>query len=390
MRARQLFLFSLTAFVLVHLCYGLNRLSLGIDFTDEGAYLSWPLRMLFGEAPFVSELATLLRPLASYLFVLFKLHPATTLYEFRLLGWCVHLLAFLILAIYLFRLSGAPLQSPLIASVPFFVCHIFGLASPSYNSLSSDFLLIALSLRGLAAIAGTKWKVRMNIASGLALFICTLAHPGLGVVGAVILARELLKQKLAQNLIHRRMSPSNIGVLVFTTCWLAFFLYLAATGAVAVWLERTILFQSLAVNPMLIDQLRTWARLAGYPFLHSRIALVFSVAALVCIGAWLRLSRRGDDQGTARAATILGFLLVAALVCTFSYEPDQLPVMFAQISFVLVATSLARSDRENRFLVLMSALGAVLYATATFYFSSLRCDHGPREFSRYLSRSPPG
>ena len=77
-----------------------------------------------------------------------------TLYEFRLAGWCLHLLAFGVLSGYLFRLSAAAGQSLLIASIPFFACTIYGNTSPSYNTLSCDCLLLALSLRGLSALVG--------------------------------------------------------------------------------------------------------------------------------------------------------------------------------------------------------------------------------------------
>src|SRR5688500_8162955 len=86
MRSSKLFVISLTTFVVVLLCYGLKRFTLGIDFTDEGAHIAWPMRILFGEKLFASEPALLLRPLIAYVSVLFKIHPAITLYEFRMVG----------------------------------------------------------------------------------------------------------------------------------------------------------------------------------------------------------------------------------------------------------------------------------------------------------------
>src|SRR5688572_11542694 len=134
MRFTKSFVVFLGASLLLYSCYGLHRFTLGVDFTDEGVFVSLPMRILFGEKLFASELLTLLRPVSNFLFILYKLDPGITLYEVRLLGWSVHLVAVAILSVYVFRLSGAPFQSLLIASVPLFACHVFGLAPPSYNS----------------------------------------------------------------------------------------------------------------------------------------------------------------------------------------------------------------------------------------------------------------
>jgi hypothetical protein len=379
MRSRKLFWACLTAFVLLHLCYGLKRLTLGIDFTDEGAYVSWPMRMLFGEKSFTSELAALLRPLVAYLYLAFKLHPAMTLYEFRLLGWSLHLLAFAVLSIYLFRLSDAPLQSPLLASVPFFICNIFGLASPSYNSLSSDFLLLALSLRGLAFLEGVGWKTTLNLCSGLALYLATMAHAALGLVAAVLLLRELLSHDLAQNLRRRRLTASNLGVLVFVACWLAFFLHLASSGAAASWIQRTGQFRSFSVAVEHTRAARVYLLLATYPFSYSRFALLLTGAALTAIGALVVFLRQGDERNSGRALWSLAFLLIVSLIFSFSYESGFLHICFAQACLIMIgllalrlAPSVPPVDPETRFLVLLSGLGAVCYTAFTFYFSPSR------------------
>lgn len=364
---------------LLYLCYGLKRLTLGIDFTDEGAYLSWPLRMLFGEKPFAAELGTLLRPFQAYLYLVFKIHPAMTLYEFRLLGWLLHLLSFCLLSTYLFHLSRKPLESPLVASVPFFVCHIFGLAPPSYNISSSDFLLIALSLRGLAAANGSRWPTALNIAGGFALFLGTLAHPVLGLVGAAILLYELIGCDLVQNLFHRRLTPSNMGALVFVACWLAFAGYLVAIGAHAVWFQRMSLFQSLAVQSHKVSPVLFYLQLFGYPFAFSRFALLFTLAAFTGGGVLLHASRTRNERRAATAAALLALLLIVSLIYNFSYDPGHLPICLAQAALILLGlhclgctASLLPIATTTRFSLLLSGLAAVAYATVTFYFSPFR------------------
>jgi hypothetical protein len=379
MRARRLFVVSLAALAVLHLCYGLKRLTLGLDFTDEGAYLAWPLRMLFGEKPFAGDVTTLLRPLSAYLSAVFEIYPGITLYEFRLLGWSLHLVSFCVLSAYLFRISRAALLSPLVASVPFYACHILGLATPSYNSISSDFLLMALALRGLAEDGTARRQVWLNVASGFALFVATLAHPGLGLVGAVIVLREFVWGGLAQNAFRRRLSPSNLGAVVFVAGWLAFIGYLAATGALEIWLHRVALFQSFSVRSIRTSPVRFYLLLLGYPFLIGRLAQIFSVAAFVA-GCVLLFSRRPNHRPRASAAAAaLALFALVSLICVFSYNPGHLPIAFAQAAVFLLGVHclgltgpLLPPNPSARFLLFLSLLGALTYATVSYYFSPFR------------------
>ena len=373
-RTRRLFLLSLAAIGILLLCYGLKRLTLGIDFTDEGAHLAWPLHMLFGDQSFASERDTMFRPLSAYIYVVFKLHPSITLYEFRLLGWAIHLLSFGVLSTYLFRLTRAPLQSPLVASIPFFVCNIFGLASPSYYSLSSDFLLLALCLRGLGSAGETRGAALLQIAGGLALFMATLAHAGLGLVAAVIVLYEIFGCGLIQNLWRRRLAPSNLSVLTFVVCWVAFVAYLAWIGAAAVWYQHVALFRSVNVPSVRTNPLRFYRRLLDVPFVFSQFNLIvtwMSVAAAALL-AFVARSR-------AVVAAALALLLLVSFIFGFSYDPQDLPLTLAQAALILVVVHglgltapLLPADVRVRFLLFISGLSAVTYATLTYFFSPFR------------------
>lgn len=379
MRPRQIFLASLAVSALLAVVYGWNRFALGVDFTDEGAYLAWPLRTLFGERPFTSELMTLLRPSEVYFTLPFQLHPAITLFEFRLLGWLGHVAAFGVLAAYLFRLSGAPLQSVLVASVPLFVCHIFGLAPPSYNTLSSDFLVIALSLRGLSASDETRRPFALEFGAGLALVIATIAHPALGLVAAVMIVYEVLARNLAPNLWRRTLSPSNFGVLVFVGCWLVLGIYFLASGAAGHWLQRLSLVHSAIGNSVQNDPVRFYLALGSYPFRYSSAALVASALIVPVAAAAIVFARRGQGELAARCATALALLLVASMIVTSAYEPDFLPISLVRAALVVVIVHALRPraaaravDAGTTSLLWFSVLAAVLYATFTFYFSAQR------------------
>ena len=379
MQSKKLFWVSLAAFVVLYLCYGLHRFTLGVDFTDEGAYLAWPLRTLFGERPFSSELLTLLRPIEICLALPFKLHPAMTLYEFRMAGWCMHLVAFAVLSVYLFRLGGGPLQSPLIASIPFFACNLFGIATPSYNTVSSDFLLIALSLRGLSTLHGPGGKMPWEIGGGLALFIATVAHPALGLVASVLLAVECLRNGLVRNLVARRLTPSNAGLVVFVACWLGLFFAAIWSGALADWLQRMALVRSFPADAPHDPLWHIFTRLLGYPFLFSPLAVVFSLVAIVAAAALHFFSATGRGERAGLAANLLAFLVVFSLIGTFSYGPHYLPVVFVLVCLILIGTlclgraaCLSWVPGSSRFLLAMAGLSAVLYAGFTYYFTPYR------------------
>lgn len=379
MPPRHRFLIALATFLLLYGWYGVNRFSLGVDFTDEGAHLAWPMRLIFGERLFASEPALLLRPIIGGVSFLFQAHPSITLFEFRLIGWGIHLASFAGLAVFLFRLSGAPVQSLLAASIPLFVCNILGLVSPSYYTLSSDFLLMALSLHGLGLSATTGRQAWWHAAGGGALFIATLAHPALGVVAAIFLIRELALKQLATNLWRRKPSPTNIGALVFVAGWACFLLYILGTGAHREWIERVTLFRSFTVSPINRDPVHLLAGLITYPFRYSPIGVLSVVAALGCATAVYVARRAQRIEQAGRASVILALVLLASLIFTFSYDPDNLPVCFAMVALLVLGllylgtlVSAVSVESDLRFLLLLSGIGSVLCAASTYYFSPFR------------------
>lgn len=379
MNSTRRFAVTLAGFFVLYWVYGLQRLSLGVDFTDEGVYLAWPLRTLFGEAPFAGDPLLALRPLFNHLSLIRRLHPEISVYEFRMLGWLVHLGAFGALSTCLFQLSGTALQSILIASVPLFVCHIFGLAAPSYNSFACDFLLIGLSLIALSGHEAARHPRILQVAAGLALFVATLAHPGLGLVAAVIGLNEIVRHNLVQNLFRLRPAVSNTGFLTFSTCWTFYFLQLLATGAAGVWLERSVLYRSARVSSFEGDTGRFFLDLLTYPFTYDLPAVAFSIAALAAIVSLWLLARTGKTTAAGNIAAALALLLIVALIRTFSLNPDQLPVAFAMVALVVIIAHLgAPSDLALaagpplRLLLAGTTLGALIFAIVTFYFSPLR------------------
>ncbi len=374
MQNKTVFRLALAGSLILLAAYGWMRFRLGIDLTDEGAHLAWPLRIHLGEAPHAAELLTLVRPIEVHLALLYDLRPGLTLLEFRLAGWAVHLAAFATLATFLFRLGAPPLRSLLTAAVPLFVGHIFGLATPSYNTLSSDGLTIALGLLGLVALDPAP-GYRRAIGAGIALFVATLAHPGLGLVALLLIGDQVWRGGLAANLGRRTLTPLNAACAVFVACWVAYGGYFWAAGHLARWLGRLAFARSAVTAgeslPLFL------AHLLAFPFTFNPLAAILAGAVVAASLAARLLAGRLGAGGHARHAA--AFAAVAALVVTFSLDTENLPLGFAMVALVMAAVhgwSPFAFDgpgrREVHLLLLASVVAALAYAALTNFFTYAR------------------
>lgn len=378
MRSRTVFLTVLAIQLGLFAAYGIHRTSLGVDFTDEGAYLAWPMRLALGETPFTSELMTLIRPFEVYLAPLFQLHPGITLYEFRLLGWTLHLAACGVFAGWLFRLGAGPLLAPLVAASPFFICHIFGLAPPSYNGVSGDSFLIALALLGHCRLDGENSSRATGVGAGLALFLATFAHPGLGAVAALLLGWELWRHGLVGNTRHRRPTATNLALLVFLGGWVAFAAYFAASGAMATWLGRLALSRSFAATS-LNDPATFFTQLAAFPFKYTPQAVGFTALAVLVLAFTVMAARHRDGRfrEAAGGACVVG--CAALPLATWWTHPAYLNPALAQSTLLLGAGWLAgrwatadQNEREVAGLALVAVLASLVYGTLTYNFGPHR------------------
>jgi hypothetical protein len=380
MRANRTFWASVVAFTVLLVAYGLKRFTLGVDFSDEGAYVAWPLRVALGEPPFAEELLTLLRPVEVFLSAIFRIHPDITLYQLRIAGWSLHLLSFIALSLAVFRSTNAPILSPLIACIPLFVSHIFGLAPPAYNSLSSDFLLLTFSLKALAASAQDRGRWRCEVTSGITLFLAVVAHPALSAVALIFVARELLFRSLLKNVRQLRITPSNASILAFAACSLALVAYLVFSGAASIWLQRLGVARSLSSQSFPANPVRFLLSLAIYPLFHTSVAIaVTGLGTAALLGAVYACRRQAFGSA---GDVINGFLLLIAggFIVTSQAYPDYLTTMLAlgALMFAAFAWSVPciragfREQREVGQLLLLSLLATAIYASFTFYFSAHR------------------
>ena len=165
--------YSLSIFLFILLFgFGYYHATKGIDLTDEGMYVSTPMRYSLGDVPFRDEIMNATRPFDVLLSPIFKAFPDITLLQIRLIGLGLHVVSIVVLFLFLSRFAP-PLIVAMPCAVSFIVSNPYDIYSPSYNSLSSDLSLLALTLWLMALVSNN--RVRRRIFSSLGGLFCALA-----------------------------------------------------------------------------------------------------------------------------------------------------------------------------------------------------------------------
>ncbi len=371
------FLLLLAGFLSCYAFFALHKAALGFDFTDEGAYLSWPMGLLFGEKLFAREIGTLIRLCQIIPFLILKLHPSTTLYEFRLVGWALHLVAFSTLSLCLFRLSRAPLLSLLVPSVPFFASNPLTLIVPSYNATSSDFLVVFFSLRMLAVFSDPPRRLWLNALAGGALFLAVLCYPPMLAIAGIVFIFDLCRSR-PKAAPWTRASVSNLAsLLTYALCGGGFGGYLLFSGALARWKERIPLARSFALTSLQQHPLQFYAGLAGFFFTHTGFFLLVSLSALLVLFAMIVGRRLYPDWEWRHLTHGFAVLSLAGLSVVYFRDRYCLPSFFSLASITLTGLYLCTGG-ENRdesecalkLYVLLSAVASLIYSTSTTFYTA--------------------
>ena len=123
--------------------FGLYRIRLGINTTDEGFYLSAPMRYALGDVPFRDEFLNPHRMFDIVLWPLYRVFPENTVYHLRLL-WLIVQTACALSLYGVFR-RFAPGWIPALACVAtLFVSNMIW--SPGYHLMGTFFFVLAWSL----------------------------------------------------------------------------------------------------------------------------------------------------------------------------------------------------------------------------------------------------
>jgi hypothetical protein len=374
------FLLLLAGFLFCHAFFALHKAALGFDFTDEGVHLSWPMGLLFGEKLFAREIGTLIRLCQLVPFLILKLHPSTTLYEFRLVGWALHLAAFSALSLCLFRLSRAPLLSLLVPSVPFFASNTLTLIVPSYDPTSSDLLVGFFSLRMLAVFSDPPRRLWLNALAGGALFLAVLCYPPLLAITGLVFIIDIIdlcrsRPKAAP---WTRAGASNLASLfTYALCGGGFGGYLIFSGALARWQERIPLVRSFALTSLHQNPFEFYAGLAGFFFTHSQFFLLVSLSALLVLPVMIVVRRLYPGWEWRYLTHGFAVLSLAGLSVVYFCDYDYLASFFSLTGIALTGLYLGIGgencdEREGalKLCVLLSAVASLIYSTSTTFYTA--------------------
>jgi len=154
--------------------YGLLRIRLGLDLTDEGFYLSAPLRFALGDVPFRDDISNPVRLFDLFLWPVYSTFPKITVWQLRLIGLGIHLAAVTSVTVLLRRYAPAYLIALIAGSAAFAYEWIW---TPNYNLMGADFLTIGLCLWIAGCRSPRSFRnTGLAAAAGLCLFIGIMSY----------------------------------------------------------------------------------------------------------------------------------------------------------------------------------------------------------------------
>ena len=152
----------------------------GLDLTDEGMYLSAAMRYSLGDLPFRDEIINATRPFDVIVAPVFIGFPNISLLQMRYLGLLLHSVS--IFGLFLFLSCFAPpLFIALVCSSIFF-SNIF-ILSPNYNSLSSDFSILAVVFLFTSCLSTIRFRrILFAIIGGCFFTLFAISYPPQAIV----------------------------------------------------------------------------------------------------------------------------------------------------------------------------------------------------------------
>ncbi len=179
------FLFLLPVAVAV---IGLWRLRFGLDLTDEGIYLTSPLRYILGDLPFRDEIHNVVRCFDILLWPVMKLLPGDGgVLAFRYLGFALHIFGVVFLYSSVKKHVDAAVLN--VACAVVIMSNVFHLWTPGYSSMAVAFVFVSIGgfIRGAEAkkVSGRRlW----GIFGGTAFFLAAFCYlPLFAVVPAFVI-----------------------------------------------------------------------------------------------------------------------------------------------------------------------------------------------------------
>ncbi len=311
----------------------------GIDMTDEGMYLSASLRYALGDSPYRDEVMNATRPFDLLLSPLFRAFPDISLLEVRTLGLGLRALSLGVLFLFLSRFAP-PLLIALACAAGFIFIQPLNTASPSYNSVSCEAMIVAGALWMWALDSASRFK-RISLATGGGFFFAVGAFSYLPLA-----AMAFFPTFMAGWSYFRRETRDAKVCLLLVTVFLALFAAAFATIISYVGIADftdgfTLTMQGQSeISGGLWNRPLEWARSL---FVFAPVDLLLLTG--LCLAAFATLSpeKRKDARWTYGLSSLLFMGGGIAYIVRQSFNVYQLGSFFFTYSMLLALSAIAWS-----------------------------------------------
>jgi len=318
--------------LLILIFYAYIKASKGLDLTDEGMYIATPMRYALGDIPFRDEIMNVFRPFDIIITPLYLLWPAISLFEIRMVGSGLYLFS-LILLFFLLARYGNKIFIALSCGIVFLINCFYGIYTPSYNSLSCIFSLVAMVLWLWSCMEYNRSKrVILSISGGLFLGLAVMSYFPMAALAILPFAFFLLSYLFYSEYQHVGFASG----LFISSCIISIMLFGFIIIYAGLWpdfLEKlymatstTELVTTLAVLDKLVD-------LGNGLFCVVKPGIIYFGALLACLVAMFRLRK----MVLLSRIIIVCIIVVMTLYYFYKYPVERL---YFSMSLLMSVTSL--------------------------------------------------
>lgn len=353
---------------------GWDHSTKGLDLTDEGWYVSTPLRYALGDMPFRDEVINTVHSYDILLSLVFRIFPDISLLQIRVLGVIFQLASLGIFFILLIRFIP-PYAASLCLGVMFLVNNFSGLSAPSYDSLSSGFLLALITFSVFSFISAyNTTRTLCSIASGIIFILLCISY------GPMFLLILIPLSVLAVMAAGKDSQDKKI----FIRGSLLFFLTVVMLGVICFLL----IFLNGILSDLLANLKLAYSAHAGrfylplwkrFLFISKELLSTMPFAGILIISAAVCLFILSKVKGK-----ILNFLAVAVIIFVFfkyyvvySWMYQITPLKFLSFTFLLFIVTgflrvffIRRKGDDNKWGVVRNMMLAWGFAAVGIYLAS--------------------
>ncbi|HBD95574.1 MAG: hypothetical protein A2015_03135 [Spirochaetes bacterium GWF1_31_7] len=360
--------FSLLLF-LICLIYGIFKASKGIDFTDEGFYISSALRLIKGDLPIKDDSFSIVSMFAVFISMIFRVFPNISLYGFKIIGMTLQFSSLSVLFIS-FRKKINIAQMIFLTLAMFLFNNYAGRLVPSYNLLSSNFIILSVAFWLIARSSLRLFsKTIFSIFGGIAFTIACYSYPTAGIFILTWLINSLLTLIFSKE--KKNCIPDIILLTTFALFSLLGILLMYGYGLFDYFFEFLKLSRdhnslaSMGLGKLLSILIINFPQLSEISFFTISVMIFLSLISL-------------KNRKFTSLAVIVFFVLLSTNLVFFRGQNTNLLILFYTIIaavFILINSKELFKNYNSDLKILYSSIisGSILliylFSISTHYFN---------------------